>query len=284
MRRPSISSFIHFINNYSIWVSLGSFSSYLFFSRIYQVAPNMLVALGLSLGVWFIYTLDHLLDALKLKENSSTLRHAVHYTNQKSIKLLLVVVAIILGIMAFYVPPVYYLFCGSLIAFTGLHFLINYLVPEQVKRKFFMKEVFIAFVVTLGFVLTPYVEVPPKEIFGGIRFIFGVFYGINLSNLLLFSYFDKEEDENSNTMSIARIYTDSTVKMFVYGSLTLAMIWSTILLQRFEIAWIHFFLFASMVATLFIIAVFPIFFKRNDRYRFWGDFIYVYPMFVLPFL
>ena len=124
MRRPPISSFIHFVNTYSIWVSLGSFSSYLFFSRIYEVKPNMLVALGLCLGVWFIYTLDHLLDALNLKENASTRRHTIHYVHQKRIKTILVFVAIILGIMAFYVPKVYYTFCGLLVALTGLHFLI----------------------------------------------------------------------------------------------------------------------------------------------------------------
>ena len=103
----------------------------------------MLVALGLCLGVWFIYTLDHLLDALNLKENASTRRHTIHYVHQKRIKTILVFVAIILGIMAFYVPKVYYTFCGLLVALTGLHFLINYLVSEDAKRKFFLKEVFI---------------------------------------------------------------------------------------------------------------------------------------------
>ncbi|MDA0777642.1 MAG: hypothetical protein O3C19_01095 [Bacteroidetes bacterium] len=284
MRRPPISSFIHFVNTYSIWVSLGSFSSYLFFSRIYEVKPNMLVALGLCLGVWFIYTLDHLLDALNLKENASTRRHTIHYVHQKRIKTILVFVAITLGIMAFYVPKVYYTFCGLLVALTGLHFLINYLVSEDAKRKFFLKEVFIAFVVTLGFMLTPYIEAPCKKIFIEARFLFGVFYCINLSNLILFSYFDKEEDEMAKTISIASIYDDNTIKKFVYASLTLAMIWSAISLQSSEIELLHFFLFASMIITLFVIALFSTFFKTNDRYRFWGDFIYVYPLFVLPFL
>ena len=244
----------------------------------------MLIAVGFSLGVWFIYTLDHLLDAIKLKEDVSTRRHTAHYINRTNIKILLVLVAVILGIMAFFVPRVYYTFCGWLVAFTGLHFLINYFTSEDVKRKFFLKEVFIAFVVTLGFMLTPYIEAPYKKIFIEARFLFGVFYCINLSNLILFSYFDKEEDEMAKTMSIASIYDDNTINKFVYASLTLAMIWSAISLQRSEIEWLHFFLFASMIITLFVIALFSIFFKTNDRYRFWGDFIYVYPLLVLPFL
>ena len=244
----------------------------------------MLIAVGFSLGVWFIYTLDHLLDAIKLKEDVSTRRHTAHYINRTNIKILLVLVAVILGIMAFFVPRVYYTFCGWLVAFTGLHFLINYFTTEDVKRKFFLKEVFIAFVVTLGFVLTPYVEVQHKNIVIDGRFLFGLFYFINLSNLMLFSFFDKEEDEKAKTMSIARIYDDKTVKIFVFASLTIAMILTAIAFQRSEIEWVHFFLFASMIISLGVISLFSDFFKINDRYRFWGDFIYVYPMLVLPFL
>ena len=59
----------------------------------------MLIAVGFSLGVWFIYTLDHLLDAIKLKENVSTRRHTAHYINRTNIKILLVLVAVILGII-----------------------------------------------------------------------------------------------------------------------------------------------------------------------------------------
>ena len=39
-----------------------------------------------------------------------------------------------------------------------------------------------------------------------------------------------------------------------------------------------------MLLTLFIISQFPNYFSQNDRYRFYGDLIYVYPLAVMPFL
>jgi uncharacterized membrane protein len=284
MRIALISSFFNVINTYSIWVALGSFSSYLFFSKIYQTHPNYLIACGLAIGVWFFYTLDHLLDAMQLKDYASTVRHKTHYTHQKTIKFILVFVAFILAILAWYLPNDYYNFCALLAGFTAVHFFINYLTPDAFKRKFFLKEVFIALVITIGFVITPYLEVPFKKGFIDVSFLFGLFYFINLSNLMLFSYFDKEEDERAQTMSIARIYSDGTLKVFIFTSLILGLILAAISWYRSEITGIHFLLFISMIGTLGVIAAFPTYFKINDRYRFWGDFIYVYPLLVLPYL
>lgn len=93
------------------------------------------------MGVWFIYTLDHLLDGIKLKDGAVTIRHRVHFDHRMYIKRLLIVVALILMALGYWVPAGYYSFIALLAALTLFHFVINYLVPQRVKKLLFLKEV-----------------------------------------------------------------------------------------------------------------------------------------------
>ncbi|PCJ62796.1 MAG: hypothetical protein COA58_16680 [Bacteroidetes bacterium] len=285
MQRTSLyTTFIQFVNTYSIWVALGSFTSYLFFSRIYDVEPNYLIATGLSLGVWFIYTLDHLLDGIKLKDKASTLRHKEHFEKQGVIKWLLITVAFTLIVIAFWVPVFYYRFIGMLISLTCIHFVINYWVSSKVKRLLFLKEVFIALIVTIGFSISPCLEIKSLVIISDFYPIFGLFFFINLANLMLFSFFDKEADRSTGTLSIAGFYSDTSLRLFIGLSLAISAFLTSYLFFGDNMQFLVFILLTSMQVTLLVINVFPAFFKVKDHYRFWGDFIYVYPLFVLPFL
>ncbi len=284
-RKSSYSKFIQFVNTYSIWVAVGSFSTYLFFSNIYKAHPNYLVALGLALGVWFIYTLDHLLDGVTLKERAVSIRHKEHFDNKKTLKTLLALVAFVLLTIAFLIPQEYYRFIGVLVSLTSIHFAMNYLVSESVKRKIFLKEVFIALVVTLGFAYTPLLELEDKYTFGSISNYLILIFFVNLANLILFSLFDKDADKMSATLSIARFYSNKTLQFFIGLSLLISLGYAMVLyLGCSGISTVAFAIILCMQLTLFVISQFPAYFRINDRYRFYGDLIYVYPLFALPFL
>jgi hypothetical protein len=282
-RTSTYSSFIHFINTFSIWVVLGSFSSHLFFCKIYGVEPNYIIATGLAVGVWVIYTLDHLLDGIALKNKAVTRRHKEHFFKRGIIKKLLIIATVLLAVLSYWVPANYYIIVGLLLLLTALHFTVNYLVPSRIKKLFFLKEVFVAIIVTIGIAATSLVgDLKAHESLNS--FSFWVFLFINLANIILFSYFDKEDDKKSETLSIAGIYADHTLKGVIYTSLLLSITLSSWDFFTHQIEVESFIIFGIMQLTLAIICVYSRYFSKNDRYRFWGDLIYVYPLIALPFL
>ncbi|MFT4876717.1 MAG: hypothetical protein ACI8S2_001455 [Bacteroidia bacterium] len=284
MKRISFSNrFFQFVNTYSIWVALGSYASHMFFCKLYGTSYNSIIAVGLALGVWFIYTLDHLLDGLVLRSNATTVRHKKHFDHRFYITRLLIVVALALIILSFRVPSQYLPFIGLLLLLTIVHFGINYLVPKRVKKLLFLKEVFIALVVSLGIASSALVgEFKINSHWSNLPFC--IFLFINLANIMLFSYFDKEADQRSKTLSIASIYSDLTLKGIIYLCLLLSLVFSSYEYVNGELGFLGFAIFLSMQITLLIIALFSSYFQRNDRYRFFGDLIYVYPLAVMPFL
>jgi hypothetical protein len=50
------------------------------------------------------------------------------------------------------------------------------------------------------------------------------------------------------------------------------------------ISGVSFLIFLAMQTTLLGIIIFPSFFRTNDRYRFFGDLIYLYPLITFSFL
>jgi len=82
-----------------------------------------------------------------------------------------------------------------LILLTMAHFIVNYLVPEPLKRSLFLKEIFVAVVVSLGIASTTLVG-DFKTASRVSSFPFWIFLFINLSNIILFSLFDKEADDS----------------------------------------------------------------------------------------
>ena len=246
--------------------------------------PNYLIALGLSLGVWFIYTLDHLLDGMQLGNTAATRRHAAHFAYKNHLKIVLLLVASILGVLAFYIPSEYYPFVGFILVLTFIHFVINYLVPQKIKKMLFLKEVYIALVVALGFGCTPFLEVEDKWAFGDIKLYLAPLFFINVANLILFSLFDKDADERTETLSIAHFYNKRTLQTIVAISLLASVTYALILWFGSHISPLALLVLLLLQLTLMCICLVPSYFGEQDRYRFYGDLIYVYPLIALPFL
>ncbi|MCH1473777.1 MAG: hypothetical protein L7V85_07670 [Bacteroidia bacterium] len=283
-RNYSHHSFFNFINTYSILVAVGSFSSYLFFSDLFNVKPNYIVASGLSIGLWVIYTLDHLLDGLSIGGNASSVRHREHFLKHKLITRLILSGLLSLIGLSFWLPETYYSYILFLCMLTSLHFWINYTLSVRFIALRYFKEVFVAFVVTIGFVITPTFEAQSDINANQVICVFLFFYLINLSNLFLFSYFDKERDQKDNMITIAQFYGLEKLRGLIYLGIGVSFIVLVISFMYGYIVGVSFFIFLAMQTTLLGIIVFPSFFRTNDRYRFFGDLIYLYPLITFSFL
>lgn len=277
-------TFFHFVNTYSLLVALGSFSSYLFFARVYEVAPNFLVAVGLSLGVWIVYTVDHIIDGLRLKKKALSDRHLVHYMQRGKLILICLGVSIILLFLSVYIPSSYYGYTLALAGLTGIHFLINFFVPRSIKSKLFLKEVFISFVVTVGFCFTPLVEIDYVNYPDSLVQYFVVFFTLNLTNLLTFSFYDSEKDKQNGVLSMASIHGARMTRVLGLIAIGVSMAILMWMIIEHQTALLPGLTIGAMQAVLTMVLVQTESFQQNDRYRFWGDFIYVIPLFVLPFL
>jgi hypothetical protein len=280
----SYQSILNFINTYSILVAIGSLSSYLFFSNLFNVKPNYVLALGLSLSLWIIYTLDHLLDGLSIGKEASSIRHREHFLKHKQIIRWILSGLIILIGLSFWVPQVYYGYVLFLCILTLLHFCINYFLSRKYTFLRYLKEIFVALVVTIGFVITPLIGNEESLNLTQLIYIFIIFYFINLSNLLIFSFFDQDRDLRDKMLTIAHLYSYSKLRRLIYLGIGISMIILVIGYINCHLTSISFFVFASMQLTLLFITSFPSYFKFIDRYRFFGDLIYLYPIVVFPFL
>lgn len=283
-RFKSYQSILDFINTYSILVALGSFSSYLFFSNLFNVKPNYVLALGLSIGLWIIYTLDHLLDGLSIGNKASSIRHREHFLKHKLIIFWILFGLIILIGLSFWLAKIYYSYVLFLCVLTLIHFCINYFLSLKYTVLRYLKEAFIALVVTIGFVVTPLIGNESTLVINQLIYAFIIFYFINLSNLLIFSSFDKDRDQKDNMITIAHLYSLSKLRRLIYFGIGTSITVSIVSFSIGFITGVSFFVFMSMHLTLLGITIYPSYFRTKDRYRFFGDLIYLYPFVVFPFL
>ena len=284
-RNHPAQSFIDFINTFSIWVVLGSFLTYCFFALSFNQIPNIAVGVILAISIWIIYTLDHWLDGYKTKGNSLSLRHNLHFKYRKPLLFLMICFLFILIYLVLSKLEEHYLRFGFILfTLTALHFGINHFASKQLKTKYYIKEVFIAFVVSLGFCGLPVCHLSSNEWTNSIWILFGAFFLLNLGNLLLFSYFDFQEDLESEFVSSANTF--GPIKALVWAKYcclsSIAVLLVAILILNVSV-----YIGGTLLlmnAVLLLLCLYPSYFKPNGNYRFWGDFIYLLPVVALPFL
>ena len=278
-------SFTSIVNSFSIWVFLGSFCTSQFFAKSFDSQFTWQSSLVLALSVWIIYTLDHILDGKKLKSQSKTLRHYVHFRYQKWFFYAILCVALFAGSLVIQHLTKHVIKAGMVIAILTAFYLATnqWLMNKKPSyTKIFIKEIIIAFVVMLGFAWLPITN--GQFIWSSSPTFYmplGVFFFINLINLLTFSRFDFRADSLSRFLSITRIIGVRKTRLTITALLvftTVAVILS-VLLNWIAIA--MFLVFILMLSTLWIINLMPQFFSLYERYRFWGDFVFVIPMLFL---
>ena len=92
-----------FLNMLSIDVALGAVVCGAFFARIVDihVRPQGLAALGIT--VWIIYTVDHLLDVRRMRQEASTERHLFHQRHLRTLSVWVIVAIVLDTIMVLFI-------------------------------------------------------------------------------------------------------------------------------------------------------------------------------------
>lgn len=256
------------LNILSIDVALGASISGIYFAEIYEVKTGLQAFLCLGLAVWLIYTTDHLLDVRQMKVKASTLRHQFHQKHYQILLRISSFVGLAILILLFFIEE------RVLLWGTGLGLLVIVYLLFQ-RRLGIMKELMGAFLYTSGIVLPalaiynqPY---SPENIV-----MILIFFIIAITNLILFSWFDKERDLAHNHSSIATKIGAKNTQKVLYILFTLLLALLTLLYFQ-DISHGSFVIFTLMSLALLIIFVFANWFSRDDRYRLMGDAIFLIP-------
>jgi len=130
---------VEFINCFSVLVVAGSVSTSYFFGQIYKAQLGFSFYWLLASTIWIIYTLDHVLDGMKQKEQSVSIRHYIHYKYRKTILPTLAALSIFNAYIALVFLPPILLKAGIALAlsvlayFLVVHFLkvINITIPKE---------------------------------------------------------------------------------------------------------------------------------------------------------
>jgi hypothetical protein len=252
----------------SIDVALGAVCSALFFAELLsvKVLPVGLITLGLT--VWIIYSVDHLLDARKIKSSASTERHRFHQKHFRALAIIVAITIFVNAILIFFIRrPVF--FGGVLLAII----VFGYLILHSVVK--FPKEILIA-ILYVGGVLLPSISVTSIPMATWPWILIVQFFITALLNLVIFSWYDQPHDRSDGNRSIALHLGEQNTQRLIW------ILLSVNLILFIPGPWNHY----SVIVLLMNAILFTVFVNRknlatNDTYRFYGDAIFFLPLTIL---
>jgi hypothetical protein len=260
----------HFVNLLSIDVALGAVASAAFFGRILNVhiLPQGFILLGII--VWLIYTADHLLDAWTMKETATSQRHHFHQKNFITLAFIFAGIGMI-AIALMFMIRVQLITAGIVFGI----FVVTYLLVNRWLKYF--KELTGSLLYTGG-VLLPAWTLHTHPLSQQQYFTMGVFLLIVLTNMLIFARFSIDEDRLNQQKSLATIMgsraMDVLIRMVAVACL-LAVIYSAATGLSPELV-------ILFVMEIVLILVFELkYFRFNDRYRIYGDAVFLLPAIIL---
>lgn len=267
----------------SLDVVLGSLAVGLFITKLLDVEPNPWWWLILSISVWVVYTLDHLIDGFKRKGNSTIYRHNFHYQNRKIIITMIMVLGITAMVLAFFFLDARIVKGGIGIGFIVLIYQGLNTVNKRSDNFFFQKEFFIAVVYVVGIFLAPSVWYD-KPISGERLSIGLILIALVFAESVIISWFDYENDKadglTSFTVNLGKTKTRKFMRLFLAGIflLTIFFIW------YFHAQLLSFLIILlAMNAILFLLLTKPTLFQKNNLFRWIGESVFYLPALAIFF-
>lgn len=241
--------------------------------------PSLIWHWLFSTSVWLIYTLDHLIDAFQTKEKSNSLRHYFHFIFRKQLAVILGLLFIINFLLSIiYIEKKILLFGIILTAISLFYFSLLVLMKKR-STVFFQKELFIALIYTAGVWGTGLcLSKQPIAVSTWLSIVAYVL--LVWASGLIFANFEIKTDQASQYISTPQFLGEKRTKILIYSILSASILFSLSLLffqspLNLKTAGI----LLAMAVLILGLQVFPLFYRKNFRYRKLGEAI-----FWLPFL
>lgn len=265
--------FYSLLNILSIDVALGAVCCAAWFAKVFEVELRPYALLALGFTVWIIYTADHLLDALKIRNEASTERHRFHQKHFRILAICLVLAGIIDLALIFFIRAKI-LHTGMILATVViLYLLIN-------RWLGFLKE-FVVALVYCGGILLPALSLKNNMLNLTETVLIIAFLLTALINLILFSWHDVQADKQDGYNSFAlRFGYNITQRVLIFLFIAQLLLISGLILSG---AWRYGCLLLTMNSALFVLFLKPDWFRKNDAYRLFGDAVFIFPAVFLLF-
>jgi 4-hydroxybenzoate polyprenyltransferase len=250
-----------------------------FATRIFDTSPSIYFWITLVSAVWVIYTADHILDGIRTKNKFTCKTYEFHFTHRVILIWIVIIIAVLSFVcVCFFLEKELIVYGISTSILVVIYLFLNSI--SQEKRRFFPKELIIGTLYTWG-------------IFGGVILLKGdisFFQGLVIvnyfllvfGNVLLFSYFDFEEDKINHFNTLAVNFGKKLTRRLVFVVLAIALLIS-LYIGFWRAKWIVPIIFGFMNLTLLLIIIFPSYFKTNGFYGMVADAIFFYPSLIFLF-
>lgn len=255
------------------WLSLditaGAIVFMTFLSREFGTPIQWSESAALGISVWLIYTIDHLLDVRAASSLVSERRkfHKRYFNTLVMVCGLLVCIGIWIISLLQREMVIY----GAVIALIAG----GYLVLARFRRWTSFKEVQIAIGYAIGVSLIPFLHIEVLE--ASYWLVVALLFLTALTNLILFSWYEVEEDRKEGFGSIVFFLGDKGVTIFLwllFGLCTGGVLGIVILGASNALA--IFFLLSTSINLL--IWRLPKIFKQKNSYRAIGDGVFLLPL------
>lgn len=262
--------FYRLLNILSIDVALGAVCCAAWFAVLFNVhlKPYALIALGLT--VWIIYTVDHLLDARKIKGPASTERHRFHQQNFKFLLVVLLLAVLTDLLFVFLVRKA--IFQWGLVLATAM--VIYFFVQQRLK---YLKEFIVALLFSCG-VLLPSWSLAQHQPGGSLALVIIQFMLTALLNLLLFSWFDRHHDSRDRRESFVTFIGEGRTKTILWVIFATNYVLMAVSILYAPSVFDKVIVIFSMNTILAFVFIQAHWFEMNDRFRLVGDSIFLLPV------
>lgn len=232
-----------------------------FFCAQFEVDPGWEVYVLLGATVWLIYTADHLRDAESSK-SAIRARYVFHRTNRKALIVSSVIVLLGITPLVFFIPVV--IFLGGLVLAI---FSFIYLLVQHRLSGLLSKELYVALVYSTGVLMVPMCLSWTLDLM-----LFTLLFLLTYINLVIFSLYEKSEDEHDGFQSIATRLKGKSLELMLFIMLAIGL---SISLMSYSAVNVFFFI-GFLIYSLMLL--FPLYFTKNQRYRTIGDAVFLLPI------
>ena len=269
----------------SLDVAAGALATGSMIAMILEVKMPVVWYVVLPACVWMIYTLDHLLDARRLKATAHTERHLFHHRHFKVLSSILMIIGILTALASFLWLPLRIIYFGlGMVCLVILHLCLVSIIKGRIS-KWFQKELGVALIYAIGVAGGPGVLIfPAKQ---------GLFIGLCIqliiiaaTNLLMYAMYELEIDQKDGQTSFVRaigtVRTQQILKILSILYLLITFILCTYFTGVY--LWVGQFLFAIMLGIHLWMSLKVEQFEQKQRYRIWGDALFILPVLGIIFL
>ncbi|MGM0580637.1 MAG: UbiA family prenyltransferase [Bacteroidota bacterium] len=275
------SRFYQYIRAFSLDVVAGAVISARWIGNYFNADIPSSAILALGLTVWLIYTIDHLLDARKIKAQDALFRHIIHYKNAPYIFGLIAIVSMVL-IFLLQNLQLFLIGYGLALGFAVFCYLVFI---HFIRRKVYWgKEWFIALVYATGICLPTFAyiqSIPPILIYFWIQLFL-----LASINLILFNMIEYKVDKKLGFNSFATVKgADFSRKVILFLLFVFAVIWSSsFLFFKAEELLDYQAIFILMASVLAMVLSKEVVLRQEEWYRVIGDIVFILPLIEIIFI